>query len=230
VDTPSIGILMLDTHFPRFTGDVGNPKTWPFDVIFKRVQGASARAVISSSETADIQPFVSAAKELEDKGVAGITTSCGFLILAQQRIAQNLKVPFASSSLLQIPWVNAILPHNKRAGILTIERDSISQQHLHCAGAPLDTPIMGTETGQEFTRSILEDHTSMDRQLCEAENIDAAKQLVQQYPQVGAIVLECTNMAPYAHAISVATQRPVYSIVTLVSWLQSGLRVHSFSH
>ena len=40
---------------------------------------------------------------------------------------------------------------------------------------------------------------------------------------LGAIVLECTNMVPYAPDISVATGLPVYSIHTLVRWMHMGL-------
>ena len=40
---------------------------------------------------------------------------------------------------------------------------------------------------------------------------------------VGAIVLECTNMAPYADDIRRATGLPVFSILTLINWFQASL-------
>lgn len=225
---PTIGILMLDTRFPRFPGDVCNEHTWPFGVRFKRVDGAYAKAVVENTSTDNLQPFINAAQELERHGVAGITTSCGFLILAQHKISSELNVPFVASSLMQIPWVASTLPQKQRVGILTIDSTAITPKHLLAAGAAADTPVSGTEGGKEFTRAILEDRPSMSFKLCETDNILAAQQLVKQHPDVGAIVLECTNMAPYADAISRATRRPVFSIVTLVNWFHAGLAPGSF--
>jgi hypothetical protein len=45
---------------------------------------------------------------------------------------------------------------------------------------------------------------------------------------IGAIVLECTNLAPYAHDIAKATGKPVYSIVSFLNWFQSGLKPYHF--
>lgn len=226
---PAIGILMLDTHFPRFPGDIGNLQTWPFRVHLNRIDGAFARAVVNNTGFDNLQPFIQAAKELEQLGVLGITSSCGFLVLAQQEMCRHLKVPFVSSSLMQIPWVNSMLPAGKKTGVLTIDSAAITQQHLQAAQAPADTPIAGTQNGREFTNAILNDRTTMDQQLCEKDNIEAALQLVEQHPEVGAVVLECTNMAPYTAAISHTIQRPVYSIYTLLNWFHSGLVARDFS-
>ena len=42
----TVGILMLDTIFPRVPGDVGNAATWPFPVLYHVVQGASPQRVV----------------------------------------------------------------------------------------------------------------------------------------------------------------------------------------
>lgn len=34
-----IGVLMLDSVFPRICGDIGNAKTWDFPVLYKKVEG-----------------------------------------------------------------------------------------------------------------------------------------------------------------------------------------------
>src|SRR5438067_6977945 len=77
----SIGILMLDTRFPRIPGDVGNATTFDFPVRFKVVRGASQRRIILEGDLSLLQPFVDGARELEAEGVRAITTSCGFLAL-----------------------------------------------------------------------------------------------------------------------------------------------------
>ena len=42
----SVGILMLETRFPRIPGDMGNAGTWPFPVLYKVVRGASPDHVV----------------------------------------------------------------------------------------------------------------------------------------------------------------------------------------
>jgi len=225
----TFGVIMLDTHFPRFTGDIGNPDTWPFDVIYKVAKGASARAVVGATSGQNLQPFIDAGIALQNMGVSGITTSCGFLALMQSDIARHLAVPFLASSLVQLPWVQATLPAGKRAGILTISATALTPAHLLAAGITHSVPIQGCENGREFARAILDDATHMDQTLCAQDNINAAVELRQRCPDLGAIILECTNMAPYSAAIHQATGLPVYSIYTLIRWFQSGLLPATFA-
>ncbi|MFT6307206.1 MAG: Asp/Glu/hydantoin racemase [Halioglobus sp.] len=221
--TASVGILMLETRFPRIMGDIGNAETWQFPVLYKIVHGSSATAALSANSGELLAPFISAARELVVNGADGITTSCGFLSLFQNELSSAIGVPVATSSLMQVPWVQAMLPPGKRVGVLTIQARNLTAAHLVAAGARLDTPVAGTENGTEFTRVILADESLMDFDACRIDNLEAASELLRQHPDVGAIVLECTNMVPYAADIQFSTGLPVYSIYTLINWFQSGL-------
>jgi len=88
---------------------------------------------------------------------------------------------------------------------------------------------VGTETGREFTRVILEDEAQMNVDACRQDLLDAGAQLVREHPQVGAVVLECTNMGPYAADLRQTLGLPIFSIITFVSWFQSGLLPRRFS-
>ncbi len=219
----SVGILMLEAQFPRIPGDMGNATTWDFPVHYKVVRGASPDKVVRHSAKGLLQPFLDAASELVKDGVDGITTNCGFLSLFQAEIAESVDVPVATSSLTQIPLVNAMLPENRQVGILTISGSTLTSDHLKAANVPSSTPITSTEGGDEFTRVILNDEAELDIELARQDNVDAALKLVRNNPEVGAIVLECTNMIPYAADIRTATGLPVYSMLSFISWFQSGL-------
>lgn len=214
---------MLETRFPRVLGDIGNVDSWTFPVVYKKVHGASAATALSADSGELLAPFIEAAKELLAEGADGITTSCGFLSLFQDELKNALEVPVATSSLMQVPWVKALLPPGKRVGVLTVHAQNLTTEHLLAAGAPIDTPIAGTEHGKEFTRVILADEPHMDLDACREDNLDAARQLLRDNPDIGAIVLECTNMVPYAADIQNLTGLPVFSIFTLINWFQSGL-------
>ena len=88
--------------------------------------------------------------------------------------------------------------------------------------------MAGTENGSEFSRVILNDEPTMNVELCRADNVNAARRLIEEHPDVAAIVLECTNMAPYAADIQRETGLPVFSIVTLINWFQTGLQPRNF--
>ncbi|MCG8490280.1 MAG: aspartate/glutamate racemase family protein [Sneathiellales bacterium] len=225
----SVGILMLEARFPRIPGDMGNGQTWPFPVQYKVVKQASPDTVVRNGATGLLESFIKAGQELIDQGVDGITTNCGFLALMQDELQQALPVPVATSSLMQVPMVEALLPKGKKAGILTISSSTLTDEHLKAANVPLDTPIQGTDAGKEFTRAILDNEEFLDVELAREDNVRFARELVQKNPDVGAIILECTNMVPYAADIRAATGLPVFSIYSFVTWFQSGLTPRSFN-
>ncbi|MEC7301576.1 MAG: aspartate/glutamate racemase family protein, partial [Pseudomonadota bacterium] len=99
----ALGILMLDTAFPRIHGDIGNAETWPFPVIYKIVDGATSDKVVRKGAAGLKDDFAKAAKEVVAMGADGIGTTCGFLSLFQDDIAKAAGVPVASSSLMQVP-------------------------------------------------------------------------------------------------------------------------------
>ncbi|MHC5652677.1 aspartate/glutamate racemase family protein [Stappia sp. ICDLI1TA098] len=219
----SIGILMLETRFPRIPGDLGNPATWPFPVAFKVVRGASPQLAVTGGAEGLLAPFVEAGHALVAEGAQGIVTSCGFLVLFQDALRAALGVPVATSSLMQVSMVEALLPASRRAGILTISAASLTPAHLAAAGCRSDTPVAGLDAGTEFSGAILGNRTTLDVERARAENVAAAQALLDDHPEVGAIVLECTNMVPYAADIREACGVPVYSVESLVSWFHSGL-------
>ncbi|MEO9963928.1 aspartate/glutamate racemase family protein [Nisaea sp.] len=219
----SVGILMLEAQFPRIPGDMGNALTWDFPVHYRVVRDASPDRVVRRGAKGLLDNFIDAAKGLVADGVDGITTNCGFLSLFQEELASAVGVPVATSSLMQVDMVNRLLPAGKRAGVLTISASTLTPAHLEKAGVPEGTPIGSTEGGREFTRAILNNELELDVEAARADNVEAALKMQRDHPEIGALVLECTNMLPYAADIRDATGLPVYSMLSFVSWFQSGL-------
>jgi Asp/Glu/hydantoin racemase len=220
----AVGILMLDARFPRIPGDMGNALTWPFPVHYKIVRDATPDRVVLRGADGLLGPFIDAARELVADGVDGITTNCGFLSLFQEELAEAVGVPVATSSLMQVALVNRLLPKGKRAGILTISASTLTPHHLEKAGVPVGTPIGTTEGGREFTRAILGNEMELDVEAARQDNVEAAQRLAGDNPELGAIVLECTNMIPYAADIREATGLPVFSMAGFVTWFHSSLQ------
>lgn len=216
--TPTLGILMLKTGFPRPPGDVGHPDTWSCPTRYRVVEAADVATVVRSGPLPRdlLAAFIDAGRALVDEGATAITTSCGFLVTAQQALAEALPVPVVTSSLLQIPALQAALPPGRRVGVVTYDSRHLGAAALAAAGAPPDTPVAGLEEGRELHRVIAGDLERLDGRAARADVLAAGAALKAACPELGAVVLECTNLPPYRAALADALGLPVHDLVTLV--------------
>ena len=198
-----IGIIVLDTAFPRIPGDIGNAATFDFPVLYRTVEGAFPHRVVRELGPALLPPFIEAAQRLEREGVEAITTSCGFLALFQWELAAAVRIPIFTYSLLLVPRVARMLPAGKQVGILTVEASSLTPQHLAAVGIDEGIPllIMGLEGKEEFTRVLLGNEEELDVTKATAEHVRVARRLVADHPDVGAFIAwplatidTCTNV------------------------------------
>ena len=219
----ALGILMLDARFPRIPGDMGHASTWPFPVLYRVVRGASPDRVVRHGADGLFEAFLSAGRELVRDGADAITTNCGFLSVFQEGLAHHLDVPVATSSLMQVPLVAATLPPKKTVGIVTVSKDSLTAAHLAAAGVPAGTPIAGVPADGAFAGTLLDNRPHLDVEAARTEVVEAAMELKRTTPDLGAVVLECTNMDPYAADVRKATGVPVHSIRTFMLWFHASL-------
>lgn len=204
-----LGVLMLDTRFPRVVGDIGNPATFDFPVRYKTVHGASPQRVVRERDPALLQPFIDAGLALVAEGVTAITTSCGFLVMFQHEMQAALPVPLWTSSLL-------LLRDLRHAGVVTVDAASLGEEHLRAAGAPADTPVEGITADSAFQKTLLHDLPKLDTADAMLQVVGAAQRLLVRQPALTDLVLECTNMPPYAGAVRHATGLKVHDITTLI--------------
>lgn len=204
-----LGVLMLQTRFPRLPGDVGHGASFRMPVRHRIVEGATPTRVVRAQDPALLASFIDAAQALVQQGARAITTSCGFLVQHQAALQTALTVPVWTSALLKLPELG-------RPGVLTVDARSLGPVLLQAAGAAPDTPVQGLPEGGHLQRTLLDDLPTLDVARAEAEALDAARALVQRCPEIDSLVLECTNLPPYAGAIARATGRPVHHLMTLV--------------
>lgn len=222
---PPVGILMNRSAFPRLPGDIGNPKSFDFPVLYREVEGTTYQKVVEHlNEEELLAPFIAAAQELEAAGVGAITTSCGFLALFQQKLAAAVSVPVFTSSLMQIPMVASMLPPDRIVGVMTADSTRLTPAHLAAAGCGhLRLAIAGMEETEEFIGFLRENRPTVDAEKCRREHIAVAERLMWENPDIGAIVLECTNMPPWAKDIQKATGLPVFDVCTLTSYVAAAV-------
>ncbi len=212
----AIGILLLDYRGPFIPGDVGNASTYRYPVLYKLVKGLTLDRVLAGDQTV-IPDIVAAAKELEQFGVRGIASDCGFLIQYQAAVQAAVRVPVFMSSLLQLPAVSLAVGR-RPVGCLTASGARLTPQLLALAGVadPSNLVIRGMESEPHFKEAILDECGWLDSDRIEAETVAAAREIQAAHPDMGAIVLECSLMPPYAHAVQEATGLPTFDFVTMI--------------
>lgn len=222
---PTVGILCLDTTFDKIPGHIRNPQTFDFPISLKVVRGATPERLILRSDPALLQPFIDAARELEEEGVAAIVGSCGFLMLFQREIARALRVPFLSSSVLMLPQVWQLFPDHRPVGVMTARAASFGPRNLQAVGAGhVPVAVIGMEDQPEFVETILEGRRDrVDVGRMRAETVRQACKLQADTPEISAILLECTDLPPFSTDIQRATGLPVFDIVGLTRMLYSSL-------
>lgn len=212
-----LGVVMLDTRFPRLPGDVGHPDAFGVPTLRRVVIGAWPTKVVQSAAglRADqvVTPVVQLVRELARDGAKAITTSCGFLVLLQDELQAAVNVPVITSSLLQLP---GLLKLHAKVGVLTISSGALGVEHLRAAGVPRerisDVVVQGVAAGGEFAGAIMGNRAAMDAVQASADVVAAAVALKRREPLLACVVLECTNMPPYRAAIEAATGMKTWAL------------------
>ncbi len=223
----AMGILLLDSVIPFIPGDVANATTYDFPVRFKKIPGFSVARAVGKDDTV-YEDLLTAARDLAANGVRAVTGDCGFMALHQQRLQQDLGLPVFLSSLLQIPFIRHLVPVGTGIGIITADSQGLTPAFLEKIKIPPgpDLVIQGLETCPEFAAAVLTEKGSLDADKIQDEVTAAARSLRTQ--GVGAILLECSVLPPYARAVHQATGLPVFDYITMINYVFHALEPHRY--
>ncbi len=226
-----IGVLCLETSFPKIPGHIRNPATFDFPVRYRVVTGATPDRVVNRADPTLLDPFIEAAVELAAQGAAAITTGCGFLVLFQRELAAAVDVPVFASSLIQLPMVAAMLRPDQKVGLLVASAEALTSTHLAAVGAAqLPVCVAGLAGRPEFTEVILRglrDELDVDR--LRGEVLAEVDRLAAEHRELGALIIECTDLVPFAADIQRRIGVPVFDIVTLTRAVYAATRRLDFA-
>src|SRR5262249_57287769 len=148
----------------------------------------------------------------------------GFRGKVQGELAALVRVPVCTPSILLVRLVHRLVPAGRRVGIMTVNSAGLSPEHFAGAGiGDIPVAVAGMENEKEFTRVMLGNEMVLDVDVAREEHVRVSRRLVEEHPDVGAIVLECTNMPPYTADIQRATGLAVFDIVSLVTMVHTAL-------
>lgn len=219
----SVGIVYIeDVHYPMLPGNVVNAYTYDFPVRMKAVPNLTAQRLFDGDPTAYDDVLATAKYMVEKEGVRAICSACGFFGNYHNKVAAELDVPVALSSLVQIPWIRSVIKLGQKIGILTASGCSLTPELFKAVGVDNTDDIIfrGMENSKNFS-AVCTNIGYWDNGEAEKEIVDVALELIEEDGDIGAILLECSDMPPYAYAIQAATQLPVFDFITLIKWLHN---------
>ena len=215
------GLMQLE----QLPGNSTNPASYPFPVKLVEVKGANTDTVILHPSQKLLEDMIQLAKELEKEGVRAITTSCGFNAIFQEALANAVKIPVFTSSLLQVPFAQALVGRDRAVGVITASASSLSEKHLRACGITdeMHPIVMGLENAPEWSKIFDHPDDSFDMDLVTEEILNVARQGVKDHPEIGAIVLECTDLPPFARRIREELDIPVFDFNSMIGHVAMAL-------
>lgn len=218
----AVGIILVDVRTPFIPGDVGNASTYPFPVVYRTARDVSLDRLINQGDKSLAPSVIAVAKELENLGVRAVTSDCGYMLHFQKEVAAALSVPVILSSLLQLPLLENALG-DARIGVICANKARLVPELLDLAGLSDKSRavVYGLEHCPAFRSPILDEEPLLDDAKIEKEVTDTARAMLADHPDVGAVLLECSNLPPYAHAVQRAVGRPVFDFTTMINFFQA---------
>lgn len=227
----AVGVILVDVRTPFIPGDVGNASTYPFPVVYRAASEVNLERLINQGDKSLTPAVVAVARELEDLGVRAVTSDCGYMLHFQKEVAQALSIPVILSSLLQLPLLENALGRDAKIGIVCANKQRLLPELLDLAGMrdKSRAVICGLEHCSAFRSPILDEEPFLDDEKIEKEVTDVARAMLADHPDVGAVLLECSNLPPYAHAVQRAANRPVFDFTTMINLFQAAAFRRPFS-
>lgn len=225
---------MLDSFTPFIPGDVGNASTFNFSVRYEIVYGLTVERMLCDTLHDDIEAFdvvLKAAKKLEQQGVRAITSDCGFMMVFQEYLKENLNVPVFLSSLLQIPFITRVISNDKKIAILTANGDTLDKVLIkNLKLSSIDRfVIKGLQEKAYFYDAVVAENGSLNYFEIEKEMLQSVEECIEENENIGAILLECSVMPPYAKAIHEKFNIPVFDFYTMINYMYTSVVKKSFS-
>lgn len=230
--TPIIGMLCWESgKYPKgfdqlatLKGNTTNPETFGFPILYERVKGANYETVVLKPDREVLTRMIEVSNGMVKRGVKAIASSCGFNAIFQNELSRTVNVLVITSALLLVPLVSKMIG-GRKVGIITANEHALTEEHLRAVGVDESIPvcIIGIQDVDEWRKMLTNPEATIDLRELELEVVEKAKELMKGCPDMGAIVLECTDLPPFAPSIREATGLPVFDVNMLIEMVHKAL-------
>ena len=216
-----IGIIAIDLEYPKLPGNVVNASTYDFPVLYEKVS-FEIEALFRGDEEIK-EGIVNAAKKLEAEGVRAIIGACGFFAHFQEDVKEAVKVPVYLSSLCQLPSIKVGLKKGQKVAVIAASGESVTDSLLSAVGGSMeDIEVFDVGSMESFAPIRWGKHELDNGRLTEDMRALGAR-IREEHPEIGAILLECSDLPPYAWAVQEGSGLPGYDFISLIRWVKQSV-------
>lgn len=226
-----LGIILLNDAYPGFPGDVRNPSAFPYPIQYEIAEGVTNKTLVYDKNPGQCrEAVIRAARKLESLGCRAVAAECGYFAFFQKDVADQVDIPVFMSSLLQVPFIQQVIGPKKKVGIICAQHQYLSEQHLMNVGIDPDSNYVIAGAQDEYGVTEFDNLWNPNKRpevpeayydKAEEQMVNCAHQFVDKNPDIGAIMLECTGMQPFARAVQREVELPVFSWGTLLDYAYS---------
>lgn len=226
-----LGIILLNDAYPGFPGDVRNPSAFPYPIQYEIAEGVTNKTLVYDKNPGQCrEAVIRAARKLESLGCRAVAAECGYFAFFQKDVADQVDIPVFMSSLLQVPFIQQVIGPKKKVGIICAQHQYLSEQHLMNVGIDPDSNYVIAGAQDEYGATEFDNLWNPNKRpevpeayydKAEEQMVNCARQFVDKNPDIGAIMLECTGMQPFARAVQREVELPVFSWGTLLDYAYS---------
>lgn len=220
-----IGIVYIDeVNYPMVPGNVNNGFTYKYPVLLRPILNLEPERLFANDPTIG-QDVIDVAREMVQKdGIRALSSGCGFFGNYQQEVADALDIPVGLSPMVMVPWIETLIKSSQKIGVLTANSEAFNENIFRQCKVqdPSRLIVRGLRYEPHFS-AIPQQRGYFDNNGVCREVVGKAMEILEENENVGAILLECSDMPPYANAIQMATQLPVFDFITLINFLANSV-------
>ncbi len=177
----------------------------------------------------NLDNWIACARQLEEDGCKALVGGCGLTAMMQTALTEAVDIPVYTSTVMFIPLLQRTLKPGKKVAVLTVNENSLNMNNgvlfEECGISPSDIVIRGMDQSDHAADWAIQfNEVDYDKQRVEHAIVSVAQKLVSEHPEVGHIVLECTEMPPFANAVAEATGLPVFDAVQMTRLVHQQVR------
>lgn len=217
----TIGIIALNLDYEKAIGNVANAQSFYFPVLYEIID--IDLELLFKGDASLNDAIITAAKKLENSGVRAIIGACGFFAHYQKLLKESVNIPVFASSLLQVPLIESSLADDKKIAVFAANGDNIGQALIALGNTNTDNYVLVDVNQLKEFAPIRYGKQLLNNEALELALTNLAKQTVEADPNIGAILLECSDLPPYTRAIQQHTHLPVFDFLTLINSVHQAL-------
>lgn len=235
-ETPKIALLRWEAgkvadallQLETLPGNSTNPASYPFDVLLVHVKGANMQTVEQNPCQELLDEYIRVCKDLAAQGVKAITTSCGFNAYYQEALAAAVPEVVFTSALLQVPFAQTIVGSKGKVAILTANASDLKDEHFARANITRrdNLVVLSMHDQPEWSHIYSHPDGEFNLDAVTDEVVGVVRRGMEQHPDIGAVVLECTDLPPYAYRLRDELGIPVFDFNSMVGHMAMALNMH----